>query len=112
MMKEYIKKSFIVSVIIAAIFTFIQDFIYFDYSHPGVIFSHEQEKELDNMMHKDVLKYIDNNTKEYSIFEGMKYILSRYRYSSTWVFKIKTLTVYFFAVFIGCMIMRSKLIDD
>jgi len=109
MMKAQIKQYLIVAAIVAALFSFIQDFVYFDYSRPGVMFTQEEEKNLDNMLYKDIKKYIDDHTKKHSVLESFKYILSRYRYLSTWQFKFKTFTLYFIAVFFSCLLVGTKL---
>ena len=103
-----IKQSLTVAAIVAVLFSFIQDFVYFDYSRPGVIFTQEEEKNLEHMLFMDVKKYIQDHTKKHSISESLRYILGRYRYLSTWQFKIKTFTLYFIAVFFGCLLAARK----
>jgi hypothetical protein len=109
MIKGQIKRILFVAGIVAALFSFIQDFIYFDYSRPGVIFTQEEEENLNNMLFKDVKKYIDDHTKKYSVFESIKYILNRYKHLSIWEFKLKTFALYFCAVFFGGLLVGKKL---
>jgi hypothetical protein len=108
-MKGQIKRNLIVAAIVAALFSFIQDFVYFDYSRPGVIFAQGEEEKLNDMLFKDVKRYIDGHTKKHSFFESIKYILSHYRYLSTWQFKLRTFALYFFAVFFGSLLVGIKL---
>lgn len=104
MTKFRIKRILIVAAIVAALFSFIQDFVYFDYDRSGAILTGEEQEKLDNMLYKDVQKYIDVHTKKHSVFESIKYILSWYGYPSTWQHKLKTLALYFFAVFLECLL--------
>jgi hypothetical protein len=108
-MKIQIRRILIVSVIAASLFSFLQDLVYFDYGRPGVILTQEEEKKLDNLPLKDVKKYIDDHTREHSAIESIEYILSRYRYPSTWKQKLKPFALYFFAVFLGCLLAGVNL---
>ena len=93
--KEYINQCLFVAVIIAALCSFIQDFVYFDYSRSPVIFTEDEQSKLNNMLYRDVIKHITERTKHYSVSDSIIEIFSRYRYLYTWQFNLRTFIIYF-----------------
>jgi hypothetical protein len=61
-----IKQVLLISAILAAVFTFVQDFLLFDYTWPRAVMTEEDRIKMDNMLHKDAIKYISDHTKKHS----------------------------------------------
>lgn len=104
--------SLLAALFVAAVLSFGQDFVIFDYDRPGGIMSQQVWDKLDGKPFKDVKQFISDHSKKQSVLDSIKYILSRYQEPETWKIKLKLTIFYFLLIFLTFVVFivrfRSK----
>ena len=113
-MRKIIKLSLLISLIIALPLTFIGDLTLLPFAMPSTGTTNmtmAEWKNLDTMLFKDAMKYIDDHTEKRSYLENIKLILSNYLHPGAWIIKLRTFLLYFVGILAGCLLMGKKLIE-
>ena len=111
-MRKIIKPSLLISLIIALPLTFIGDLTLLPFAIPSTGTTNmtmEEWKNLDTMLFKDAMKYIDDHTEKRSYLENIKLILRNYLRPGTWIIKLRAFLLYYVGILAGCLLIGRKI---